>query len=234
MKFETALKHLKGIPHIGESQARELYEFILREKSAACLELGHSHGASSAYIAAALDETGGHLDTVDLLSAADREPNLETILDRMGLSSRVTIHREVNSYTWYLKKRIEAQTTGGKCTPCFDFCFFDGAKNWTIDGFAFTLVDKLLRQGGWVLFDDYSWTYEKYSKRRALLDGITIRELGLDERTEAHIALVFNLLVCQHPSYSNFLIQSNWWAWAQKVPDGRKDIQAGREIGQGL
>ena len=233
MTFEQALKHLKGIPHIGEAQAFELYHFILREKPRSCLELGHAHGASSAYIAAALDEIDGRLDTVDLLSAADRTPNLESLLETMRLTHLVTVYREVNSYTWFLKKRIEGQTTAGQCRPCYDFCFFDGAKNWTIDGMAFFLVDKLLKENGWLLFDDYSWTYEEYLKRRDVLDGITIRELGLDERAEPHIERIFRLLVRQHPGYSNFILQSNWWAWAQKVANGRKTVLTDRAIGEG-
>ena len=32
MKFEEANNHLKGIPHIGEEQARELHEFVLRQQ----------------------------------------------------------------------------------------------------------------------------------------------------------------------------------------------------------
>jgi predicted O-methyltransferase YrrM len=234
MKFEEAHRHLKGIPHIGESTAHELYQFICREKPMNCLELGHAHGASSAYIAAALDETGGHLDTVDLLSAAERKPNLETLLDGLGLAKVVTIHREVNSYTWFLKKKIESQSASGICEPCYDFCFIDGPKNWTIDGLAFFLVDKLLKEKGWILFDDHSWTYEKYSQRRAILDGITIRELGPDERAQPHISLIYRLLVRQHPSYSNFMLQNNWWAWAQKVPDGSKDVKIDRDIGTGV
>ena len=55
------------------------------------------------------------------------------------------IVREVNSYNWFLKKQIEAQTKDGICEPCYDFIFIDGAKNWTIDGLAFFLADKLLR-----------------------------------------------------------------------------------------
>ena len=74
----------------------------------------------------------------------------------MGLGHRVTIHREINSYTWFLKKKIAGQSANGKCEPCYDFCFIDGAKNWTIDGLAFFLVDKLLKADGWILFDDYS------------------------------------------------------------------------------
>jgi predicted O-methyltransferase YrrM len=234
MTFEEAQRHLKGIPHIGDAQAWELYQFVHRAGPRACLELGHAHGASSAYIAAALDEVGGHLDTVDLLSAADRAPNLESLLARMNLTRLVTIHREVNSYTWFLKKRIAAQSANGKCQPCYDFCFVDGAKNWTIDGLAFFLVDKLLNRDGWILFDDYSFTYDKYLKRREVLDGITIRQLGPEERAEAHVQQIFQLLVRQHPNYSNFIVQSNCWAWAQKTPDGRKDIVKDRPIGIGI
>jgi predicted O-methyltransferase YrrM len=234
MQFEDAHRHLKGIPHIGEAQAFELYQFIRREKPRSCLELGHAHGASSTYIAAALEEIGGHLDTVDLLSAADRTPNLEALLLKTGLTGLVTIHREVNSYTWFLKKKIASQSRNGVCRPCYDFCFIDGAKNWTIDGFAFFLVDKLLNQNGWILFDDYSFTYEKYLKRREVLDGITIRQLGPDERAEPHVQLIYELLVRQHPAYSNFMLQEKWWAWAQKDPNGRKDLVTERAIGQGF
>jgi predicted O-methyltransferase YrrM len=234
MTFEDARRHLQGIPHLGDSQARELYQFIRREKPRSCLELGHAHGVSSAYIAAAFDDIGGHLDTVDLLSAAERVPNLESLLAKMGLSDRVTIHREVNSYTWFLKKKIASQSATGKCEPCYDFCFIDGAKNWTIDGLAFFLVDKLLKDNGWLLFDDYSFTYGKYLRRREVMDGITIRQLGPDERDEPHVKQIYELLVRQHPSYSNFFLQNECWAWAQKTSDGSRDVVTDRPIGQGF
>jgi predicted O-methyltransferase YrrM len=234
MTYDEALKNLKGLPHISDTQGRALYEFVRREKPRCCLELGHAHGVSSAYIAAALDEVGGHLDTVDLELSADLTPNLETLLARMGLSRLVSIHREVNSYTWFLKKKIAARSSDARCLPCYDFCFIDGAKNWTIDGLAFFLVDKLLNDNGWILFDDYSWTYEKYLRRKEVLDGITIRKLGPDERAEPHVAQIFQLLVRQHPSYSNFTVQSNWWAWAQKTRGGRTNVATDHAIGQGF
>jgi|SRR5688572_26788391 len=234
MKFEEANRHLKAIPHIGEEQAQELYHFVLRERPKFSLELGHAHGASSSYIAAALDEFGGHLDTVDILSARDREPNLETLLSKLRLEHVVSIHREINSYTWFLKKKIAAQSMHGNCEPCYDFCFIDGAKNWTMDGLAFFLVDKLLRHNGWILFDDYSFTYEKYLKRREVLDGISLRQLGPDERAEAQIEQIFNLLVRQHPGYSNFILQSSCWAWAQKTAEGHKHVITDRAIGEEL
>jgi predicted O-methyltransferase YrrM len=45
-------------------------------------------------------------------------------------------------------------------TPRFDLCYLDGAHNWFVDGLAFFLVHRLLKPGGWIIFDDVDWTYE--------------------------------------------------------------------------
>jgi predicted O-methyltransferase YrrM len=68
MKFETAYQVLKGIPFISEENAKELYDFIIKNELRDCLELGFAHGVASCYIAAAIDELGGgKLTSVDLL-----------------------------------------------------------------------------------------------------------------------------------------------------------------------
>ena len=43
--------------------------------------------------------------------------------------------------------------------PIFDFCYIDGTHDWYNDGFAFLLVDKLLKPGGMIIFDDYNWSF---------------------------------------------------------------------------
>jgi len=174
-------------------------------------------------MAAACDELGaGTITSVDLASSKDLRPNLENLLEDTGLARYCEIHREQNSYTWFLKKEIERNTHDYICNPVYDFCFIDGPKNWTIDGLAFFLVDKLLRQDGWILFDDYRWVYSTYSKE--LLDGITIRELSSDQASTPNIEAVFQLLVMQHPSYSRFEIDEDW-AWAQKVKASEKHVK---------
>ena len=216
MKFEGAYDILHDIPFLDSRRARILYDFILREKPSECLELGFAHGVSSCYIAAALQELGrGHLTSVDLLLSIDRKPNLEDLLARTGLASYVTPVREHTSYNWFLKKRIEELLRAGKSLPTYDFCFIDGSKNWTIDGFAFVLVDKLLREGGWILFDDYDWTYG--ATGRDGTDGINHLELGPDELNEPHIEAVVRLLVAQHPEYAEVRIEDGVWAYAHKV-----------------
>ena len=68
--------------------------------------------------------------------------------------------REFSSYTWWLKEQVQARSDrAGNVEPAYDFVYLDGAKNWTIDGLAVVLIEKLLRPGGWLLMDDLPWTY---------------------------------------------------------------------------
>jgi len=220
MKFEKILSLIEGIPYTSPRAGKVLYDFILESRPVECLELGFAHGVSSCYVAAALDELGqGHLTSVDLASSADRTPPIEDLLEKADLTSRVTVCREKNSYTWFLQKKIEERSGSGNCEPCYDFAFIDGPKNWTIDGCAFFLVNKLLREGGWVLFDDYKWAY---GTSREATDGITHRELSIDQINAPNIELVFKYLVMQHPDYSEFKLQDEEWAWARKVRNSER------------
>ena len=225
MEFKTVQRHVEGIPYILPELARDIYAFILDNAPRQCLELGFGHGASSCYIAAALAERGhGHLTTVDLVSAREwQQPTIEELLAQTGLQEWVTVVREPTSYTWFLKRKIEERTSENHCQPVYDFCFLDGAKNWTVDSAAFFLADKLLKPGGWLLFDDLQWTYaNKRREGKKKSDGVVIDAMGADEIAQPHIELIFQYLVMQHPDYANFLIKDNWWAWAQKSPDGDK------------
>lgn len=217
MRLERIKAFVQGVPYTSPADGQLLYEHVLETEPRVCLELGFAHGVGSLYVAGALDELGrGQLHAVDLLAERERRvPSIENLLQRSGLAHCVEVFREATSYTWFLKKQIERQTKDNRCQPLYDFCFIDGAKNWTIDGMAFFCVDKLLMEHGWILFDDMEWYYENYDK--PVMDGITIRELSEEERMTPQIKAVFELIVLQHPSYSNFVVMDNGWGWAQKV-----------------
>lgn len=223
MKFAEVRRLVGSVPFISPEHGLELYQMILRERPAEILELGIAHGTATCYMAAALDELDeGRVTAVDLTSASFT-PSAEMQLARCGLARFANVARMQTGYTWFLHDEIRRQTSGGECTSKYDLCIIDGPKNWTIDGCAFFLVDKLLKPGGWIIFDDYGWTYAGAGASREATDGITHRALSEDERTTPQIREVFELLVVPHAGYSNFVVQDHKdWAMAQKIAGSEK------------
>ncbi len=157
----------------------------------------------------------------------------EAVLARAGVADRVDVVREFSSYTWWLKEQVRARSDAhGNVEPRFDFVYLDGAKNWTVDGLAVVLVEKLLRPGGWLLMDDLDWTYADDPGREAT-DGVVHRELSEPERTEPHVRAIFDLIVAQHPSFTELKVQDEWWGWARKAPGEprRYTLETSRPLG---
>jgi predicted O-methyltransferase YrrM len=226
--FDEVARAVAGVPFMSPAQGRLVHDHIVRTGAADVLELGTAHGVGAAYMAAA----GARVTTVDHAGAA-YDPPPEAVLARAGVADRVTIVREFSSYTWWLKERVAARSDAhGNVAPCFDFVYLDGAKNWTIDGLAVVLVEKLLRPGGWLLMDDLQWTYAQDPSREAT-DGVVHRELSERERTEPHLRAVFDLIVAQHPSFTELRRQDEWWGWARKAPGEprRYTVETSRPLG---
>jgi predicted O-methyltransferase YrrM len=220
-----------GIPFMSPEQGRIVYDHVRATRPREALELGTAHGVGAAYLAAAL-EPGGRLTTVDFAGAA-YDPPPEDVLARAGVADRVEIVRRYSSYTWWLKEQVQARSDAhGNVEPRFDFVYLDGAKNWTIDGLAVVLVEKLLRPGGWLLLDDLDWTYADDPGREAT-DGVVHRELSEPERTQPHVRAVFDLIVAQHPSFTELRVQDEWWGWARKAPGQprRYTLETSRPLG---
>jgi predicted O-methyltransferase YrrM len=229
MKYSEIRDAVHGVPFISAERGQDLYGLVYRSGARRILELGFGHGASAAYMAAALDELGrGSIDCVDLEGMDWQKPSIEETLDRCGLARTVNIFREKSSYTWFLKKAIERQTAEGICQPLYDIVFIDGPKNWTIDGAAFFMAEKLLNEGGLIVFDDYAYAY---GTEREVTDGINHRKLSADELAEPHIAAVFRLLVMQHPNLGRFQIINQQFAIAVKQNAGPRMLTITEKIG---
>lgn len=223
MQYEVVREVVSDTPWMTPERGKVFYDHIREHKPQHILELGIGHGVGSSYMAAALHENGmGHLTCVDLIDVS-YSPTAEELIERAQLGSYVSIQREKSSYTWFLKKMIEQNTSpGGVCEPIFDMCYIDGPKNWTIDGAAFFMVDKLLKADGWIIFDDYDWIYNDHSPDdRPKFDG----ELSDEEKSMSQVEAIFRLLVTQHPNYGNFRVDGNQWAWAQKIRSDNRTIR---------
>jgi predicted O-methyltransferase YrrM len=209
MDFDKAADYLADIPMMKPYAGRRLYNFILEHKPERILELGFAHGTSTCYMAAALDELGrGHITTFDQESRRDREPDIYTSLAALGLGEYVTPVWAHRSFTWDLAKLIEANPE-----PIFDFVFHDGGHSWDVAGYAFFLADRLLKPGGWMLFDDLKWTHQS----KSVIDHPKVQAMSEEERTTPHVRMVFDLLVGRHPDYTDLRVgSSGGWGWARK------------------
>lgn len=210
MDYEAVREGLGGLPFMTPRQGLEIYEHIRRTRPVNILELGTARGASAAYMAAALEANGdGHLTTVDIRTW---DPSASETLERLGLSHRVTVVvLRASSYNWFLKEQIEKRSDSqGNCEPLYDFCYLDGPHEWNVDGLASLLVEKLLLPNSWILFDDFNWTM---SDPEPVLHPYSEEELA-----QPHVRKIFELLVMQHPSFTQFRIEDDSWAWAQKAP----------------
>lgn len=146
---------------------------------------------------------GGHLTTIDLKTAkTQRNPNIEELLDKLELNEYVTPYFENKSYTWRLMKLIEENPD-----PIFDFCYIDGAHDWYNDGFAFLLVDKLLKPGGWIIFDDLTWTF---ATSPSLKNTDYVKNMTDEEKNTPQIKKVFDILVKKNENYHNFSVIKDW------------------------
>lgn len=227
MELAAVTDRVRDVPWMSPEQGAEIYRHIREKAPDRVLELGTANGASAAYMAAALEENGkGHLVTCDR-SAAGFEPR--PLLSELGLDNLITfVRRDDSSYNWYLKELVEEQSdSAGNCEPIFDFCYLDGAHNWTIDGFAVVLVEKLLKPGSWLLLDDLEW-----SNASSPSGAGPPFPLSKSELQAPHMRAVFDLIVRQHPSFTQFKVQDANWGWAQKNPDAprRYEVTATRSI----
>jgi predicted O-methyltransferase YrrM len=201
-----------GLPYMTPRQAAFLGALIEREGLSSLLELGTSHGKSTAYMAAILEAIGrGTLVTIDRSDAEAKNPNVHQILSSLGLLHRVQVYLEPRSLTWRLMRLIEEHES-----PCFDFCYFDAGHSWDVTGFAFFLVDRLLKPGGWVVFDDLKWTYERMIKPGEPVPDFLSR-MPEEELRTAQIGKVWNLLVVRSTGYERHEVVGNWGVARKRI-----------------
>ncbi|MGH2728500.1 MAG: class I SAM-dependent methyltransferase [Actinomycetota bacterium] len=216
MEFADVARMVEGVPNMSPAQGRRIYDFILEHRMTDVLELGTAHGTSACYMAAALHQVGrGRVLTIDRPDSLQRDPNIFELLDRTGLKPFVEVVTSPSSYDWELMKIIKRRSRLERSEPLFDFCYLDGAHTWQTDGLAFFLVEKLLRRGGWILFDDLDWTFHRSSTLR---ETDWVLALPEEERTAPQMKRVFEFLVRQHVGFDSFQIDEEWgWGWARNA-----------------
>ena len=221
MNFTKVAEIVSDIPHMTKKQGEIVYSLVKNSDITNILELGFAHGTSTCYMAAALEEKGkGKITSIDRKDAKNRQPNVFELLEKTKLDKYINLVFANKTYNWELMKLIELNTKNNICQPVFDFCFLDGSHNFEIDCAAFFLADKLIKPGGYLLLDDLFWSYENSA---SLKDTDFVKQMDEDERKLPHVKKIFDLVVMQHPDYTDFRVEGSW-AWARKKTDKKNNI----------
>jgi len=108
--------------------------------------------------------------------------------------------RLLDSYNWSLMRVLQEHGEG-----VFDYVFLDGAHTWAHDALAYAIADRLLAAGGYLDFDDYTWSL-RHSPSMNPDAFPEIEQLYSDDQIEARqVALVVDLLVRPDARYEEIV-----------------------------
>ena len=174
---------------------RETIAFIKTTQSRMIAEIGIFEGHTSLELARYLDGAG----ELHLYDFADRVEAVHGKLAQQGFHNVRAFgcsYKLLDSYNWPLAQQLAAHEK-----PIYDYVFLDGAHTFAIDALAFLLVDRLLKVGGHVDFDDYDWTLEISPALNPRAFPLT-RRLYTGEQIEAkQVRMIIDLLVRRDGRY---------------------------------
>jgi predicted O-methyltransferase YrrM len=177
------------------AQGRQMWELIHENQPRNILELGFLHGVSTCYIAAALRSIGqGMVTAVDLESVRHANPSADQLLSELDLVRFAEVIYEPRSYLWFMMELLKRHSD-----PVFDMCYIDGAHDWYTDGFAFLLVDRLLKPGGVVVFDDIDWTF---GRSKFYAGSEALAKMPEHEIHTPQVRMIIELLVKRTSTYT--------------------------------
>lgn len=178
---------------------KETIEFIKTTNSRVIAEIGTYKGHTAMKIAEYLKGQGElHLfDFEDLVLEVKQKLNGAGIFNVIAHGNS---RKTMDSYNWSLMKLLQVRRE-----PFFDYVFIDGAHVWAIDALTFFLVDRLLKPGGYIDFDDYDWTLRNSPSVNPISYPPTKKMFTREQMETRQVALIIDLLVKRDPSYTEVI-----------------------------
>ena len=174
-------------------------EFLATTECEVIGEIGVWQGRSSEGFASFLDGRGR-------LYLFDFEDVVEPVAARLteaGHSNVVAYGNSrllLDSYNWSLMRLLSEHEA-----PVFDYVYIDGAHTWHHDALAFLLIDRLLKPGGYVDFDDYGWTIDASPSVNPRAAPEQLERYTQEQIVTPQIELIAELLVRRDPRYQEVM-----------------------------
>jgi predicted O-methyltransferase YrrM len=171
-------------------------DFIKTTNARTVAEVGICVGMTSEPLAKYLNGQG----ELHLFDYEDRVREVVARLKAAGYQNVVghgNSRRIIDSYNWSLMRVLQQHSE-----PVFDYVYLDGAHTWNVDALAFLLIDRLLKVGGYIDFDDYHWSLARSPTMNPRAFPMTKQLFTNDQIRESHVRLIVDLLVKRDPRYA--------------------------------
>ncbi|MDQ3159458.1 MAG: class I SAM-dependent methyltransferase [Pseudomonadota bacterium] len=134
--------------NLPQSYAEALYGVVAKERPAVALEVGMAMGTSSLAMLTALQDIGGRLISIDPTQSTAWNGKGVAAVAKAGLSH---LHDLVEDYDYAALPRLLADGT------VLDFAYIDGWHTFDYTLLDWWYIDRMLKPGGIVAFNDCSW-----------------------------------------------------------------------------
>lgn len=165
-------------------------------------EIGVYQGATAAQVAKRLPE-GARMFLFDFKDRLDEA--IAALQDQSDLVDKdLDIHIRANtaliydSYNWSLAKLMMEDVQ-------FDFVFIDGAHTWAHDALAFLLIDRMLNDGGIVVFDDYGWSLKTSPTMNPEAFPEIVQQYTDEQLAAYQVKMIVDLLVKRDDTYEEII-----------------------------
>ena len=184
---------------VGNHANLETVAFVRSTASKIVAEIGIYQGDTSLELAKLLNGCG----ELHLFDFQDRVDAVEKKIREAGFHNIKTYgnsYKLLDSYNWQLAKLIEKNSE-----PIYDYVFMDGNSTFAVDGLAFSLVDRLLKVGGYIDFDNYDISLggsRTFSPERFPLTGKLYTREQIDTK---QVKMIVDLLVRKSGRYTEIV-----------------------------
>jgi predicted O-methyltransferase YrrM len=117
-------------------------------------------------------------------------------------------HKIFCSYSWELAK-ITLQRKVEKKTPeIFDLAYLDGSHIFIHDSCACILLKLMIKNGGFLIFDDVKWTLQHSATNKPKVRPQTLLEYTQEQISTPHIDMILKLFMDEDRSYVRLNVES--------------------------
>lgn len=177
------------------SANKKTVEWVKKTQPLLYAEFGLAQGNTVSAIAKNLPKNA----TIMIFDFNDKVEKIANRLHSEGFSNVQLFgnsYKIRDSYNWSLIKLLKKHSE-----PIFDYVFLDGAHTWDVDALTFFLIDRLLKIGGYIDFDDYDWTLAKSPTLNPKTFPLTEKFYTQEQINAPHVKFIVDLLVKSNNRY---------------------------------